>query len=139
MLSISAVPGRQSELVERLDKTLTLDKNQEINSLFDIQSENSSNTFIIIIAFGFIGLLIVLSGYLLIPNIMYISVTKNIRFYGMLKTMGASPKQIRSIVRRQAFHLSVIGIPVGIILGTLISFIAVPYALEIFDAGFGTE
>ncbi|MGI5968746.1 MAG: ABC transporter permease [Lachnospiraceae bacterium] len=137
MLSISAVPGRQSELVERLDKTLTLDKNQEIYSLFDIQSENSSNTFIIIIAFGFIGLLIVLSGYLLIYNIMYISVTKNIRFYGMLKTIGASPKQIRSIVRRQAFHLSVIGIPVGIILGTLVSFIAVPYALEIFDAGSG--
>ena len=139
ILSISAVPGRQSELVERLDKTLTLDKNQEINSLYDVQSENASNTLVIIVAFGFIGLLIVLSGYLLIYNIMYISVTKNIRFYGMLKTIGASPKQIRSIVRRQAFHLSVIGIPVGIILGTLVSFIAVPYALEMFAAGSQTD
>lgn len=64
-------------------------------------------------------MIIVFSGYLLIYNVMYISVTKDIRFYGMLKTIGTAPKQIKKIVKMQAFRLSVIGIPVGILLGTL--------------------
>lgn len=37
-----------------------------------------------------LALFIVLSGYLLISNVMYISVARDIRFYGMLKTIGAS-------------------------------------------------
>lgn len=64
-------------------------------------------------------MIIVFSGYLLIYNVMYISVTKDIRFYGMLKTIGTAPKQIKKIVKMQAFRLSVIGILVGILLGTL--------------------
>lgn len=42
-----------------------------------------------------IALFIVLSGYLLIYNVLYIAVTKNINFYGLLKTIGTSPRQIK--------------------------------------------
>lgn len=87
---------------------------------------------------GLIGLIIVLSGYLLIYNVMFISVTKDIRFYGMLKTIGTSPLQIKKIVRMQAFRLSVIGIPLGIAIGTAVSFAAVPYALKMFGGGMNT-
>lgn len=48
-------------------------------------------------------MIIVFSGYLLIYNVMYISVTKDIRFYGMLKTIGTAPKQIKKIVKMQAY------------------------------------
>lgn len=57
------------------------------------------------------------SGYLIIYNIFYINVYSDIRFYGLLKTIGTTGKQLRSIVRRQAFLLSAAGIPIGLVLG----------------------
>lgn len=132
MLSMSAKVGAQAALLEELDSQLTLKSGQVIDSTYDVQDENNSNMVVVVVAVSIIGLIIVFSGYLLIYNVMYISVTKDIRFYGMLKTIGTSPKQIRKIVRMQAFRLSVVGIPAGILLGTLISFAAVPYAMTMF-------
>lgn len=77
-------------------------------------------------------LFIMISGYLLIYNVVYIAVTKDIQFYGMLKTIGTSPKQIRKIVKGQAFRLSVIGIGIGLLLGASTSFVAVPLAMGTF-------
>lgn len=61
--------------------------------------------------------LIVLTGYLIIYNIFQISVSNDIRFYGLLKTIGTTGRQIRRIVRRQALLLSAQGIPIGLALG----------------------
>ncbi len=65
-------------------------------------------------------LLITFTGYLIIYNIFRISVAGDIRFYGLLKTIGTTGKQIKSILRRQAFLLSLLGIPIGWVLGWLI-------------------
>lgn len=62
-------------------------------------------------------LLIIFTGYLIIYNIFRISVTGDIRFYGLLKTIGTTGRQIRSIIRRQALLLSCVGIPVGLAVG----------------------
>ncbi len=62
-------------------------------------------------------LLIVFTGYLIIYNIFQISVMRDTRFYGLLKTIGTTGKQIRQIIRRQALVLSAIGIPGGLIIG----------------------
>lgn len=134
-LSMSSKTGSQSKLLEELSQALTLQNGQEIESSYDVQDENGSNLIVTISIIGLIGLIIILSGYLLIYNVMYISVTKDIRFYGMLKTIGTSPKQISKIVQNQAFRLSVFGIPIGIALGTITSFVIVPYALEMFGSG----
>ena len=87
-------------------------------------SETITNRILIAGLFGTIGLIIVFSGYLLIYNVLYISITKDIQFYGMLKTVGTTPKQIRKMVRLQAFSLAGIGIPIGMGLGTAASFVA---------------
>ena len=58
-----------------------------------------------------------LTGYLIIYNIFQISVVNDIKFYGLLKTIGTTRRQIRSIIYKQAFMLSGIGIPVGLVLG----------------------
>ena len=65
-------------------------------------------------------LLILLTGYLIIYNVFQISVTSDIRFYGLLKTIGATPRQLRRIIRQQALTLSLAGIPLGLVLGWLI-------------------
>lgn len=134
-LSMSAKLSSQAKLVMELEEKVTLKEGQEIESGYDVQSDNVSNAVIVAAAVGLIGLIIVFSGYLLIYNVMYISVTKDIRFYGMLKTVGTSPRQIHNIVAMQAFRLSAVGIPLGILLGTLISFVVVPYAMEMFGSG----
>lgn len=84
-------------------------------------------------------LLIIFTGYLIIYNIFQISVIKDIRFYGLLKTIGTTSKQIRQIINRQALLLAIIGIPVGLILGFLIGRALVPVivASSNYDANAG--
>lgn len=65
-------------------------------------------------------LLIILTGYLIIYNIFQISVIRDIQYYGLLKTIGATGRQIKKIIRRQALRLGIIGIPAGLIFGYLI-------------------
>lgn len=65
------------------------------------------------------SLLILLTGYLIIYNIFLISVSGDIRFYGLLKTIGTTGRQIRRMIRRQALLLSVLGIPAGLFAGWL--------------------
>ena len=83
-------------------------------------------------------LLITLAGYLIIYNIFQISVLRDIRFYGLLKTIGTAGRQIRTIIRRQALFLSCMGIPLGLILGWLTGCALVPLMLaqSLGGAGF---
>ena len=73
-----------------------------------------ATTLIAIIAFL---VLVIFTGYLIIYNIFQISVTGDIRFYGLLKTIGITPRQLRRIIRQQALFLCIVGIPVGLLLG----------------------
>lgn len=74
-------------------------------------------------------LIILITGYLIIYNIFQISVIGDIRFYGLLKTIGTTKKQLRRLIRRQAVMLSVIGIPIGLTAGFVISRIILPFTL----------
>ncbi|WP_325199724.1 ABC transporter permease [Oscillibacter sp.] len=81
-----------------------------------------SNSFDIttLLAIVVLLLLIIFTGYLIIYNVFQISVTNDIRFYGLLKTIGTTGKQLKRIVRQQALLLSLIGIPFGLLLGFVI-------------------
>lgn len=65
-------------------------------------------------------LLIIFTGYLIIYNVFQISVTNDIRFYGLLKTIGTTGRQLRRIIRQQALPLSLAGIPLGLLVGWFI-------------------
>ena len=62
-------------------------------------------------------LLIIFTGYLIIYNVFQISVANDIRFYGLLKTIGTTGRQIKRVVRQQALLLSLLGIPLGLAIG----------------------
>lgn len=62
-------------------------------------------------------LLILLTGYLIIYNVFQISVMKDIRYYGLLKTVGTTGRQMEQILHRQAWRLALYGIPAGLVLG----------------------
>ena len=74
----------------------------------------------VVIAIAAMLLLIIFTGYLIIYNVFQISVAGDIRFYGLLKTIGTTPRQLRRIIRLQALALSAAGIPIGLVLGWLI-------------------
>lgn len=118
-----------------LEKEIPLKEGQEFNYNYDTEDEVSSGVLASMATVGIISLFIVLSGYLLIYNVMYIAVTKDINFYGLLKTIGTSPRQIKKIVMGQALRLSIIGIPIGLIIGLLVSFGVVPLAMDTFSSG----
>lgn len=80
-------------------------------------------------------LLILAAGYLIIYNIFRISVMKDIRLYGQLKTIGASPKQIKYIVRRQGMRLLLLGMPAGLILGLLIGNLLLIFIMKSTSSG----
>ena len=63
------------------------------------------------------ALVILLAGYLIISNIFRISILKDLKMYGQLKTIGASPKQLHRLMVKQADFLNLIGIPIGLICG----------------------
>ncbi len=75
----------------------------------------------------------IVTGYLIIYNIFQISVVNDIRFYGLLKTIGTTRRQLKKIIYRQAFRLSVIGIPLGLIIGYLCGNIIVPFVMNSMD------
>lgn len=85
----------------------------------------------------FAGLLfiIILSGYLIIYNIFYINVTTDIRYYGLLKTIGTTGRQLRRMVRQQAFLLSAAGIPLGLFAGWFVGKAVLPAIYITMDFG----
>lgn len=73
---------------------------------------------------------IFIAGYLLIYNVFYISIAQDIRFYGMLKTLGTTARQIRKIVYKKAVRLSLVGIPLGLLLGWPIGRLLLPVIVD---------
>ena len=84
------------------------------------------------IFWGIAGIVVVtcLSAYLLIYNIMYLSVAGNIRYYGLLQTIGMTGKQIRSLIKKQMIWIGGIGTSLGLFLGFFVSFSSIPVAIE---------
>lgn len=78
---------------------------------------------------GFV-FMICLSAYLLIYNIMYLSVAGNIRYYGLLQTIGMTQRQILWFINAQILLIGGTGITGGLLSGSLISFGLVPAVIR---------
>ncbi len=91
-------------------------------------SAQIANTFdpVTVLFASILVLLFMLSGYLIILNIFKISVSNDVRFYGLLKTVGTTGRQIRKIIKKQGIILSLIGIPIGLLLGFLLGSLIAP-------------
>lgn len=73
--------------------------------------------------------LVFVSGYLIIYNIFQISVAADIRFYGRLKTLGATKRQLKKIIYSQARRLCLVGIPFGLVIGYFLGAVFVPFMI----------
>ncbi len=118
--------------VKELERDVKLSGDQKLKvvPLYDNGSMADTGTLLAMI---FIVFIIMSSGYLLIYNVLSLSVSKDIRYYGLLKTIGTTPAQLGKIVMGQAFRLTVVGIPAGLLLGGFVSLFTVPTALSLLN------
>ena len=106
------------EKTEKISKAAGFTKagtGMEVNPAYNLFEEDSFSFSSLAVMILFV----ILAGYLIIYNIFNISVKTDIRAYGLLKNVGTTGKQLKKIVRMQAWRLSAIGIPIGLLCGYL--------------------
>lgn len=118
MVSLKDKHQDADKIMSQLNKDLNLAKNQKLYS-FGLLT-NKTDGLLSIVACAFLAILIVLSGYFIINNIMQLSINNDIYFYGQLKTIGTTPKQIKSIVKKETLFYALLAIPMGLVFGITI-------------------
>ena len=81
---------------------------------------------------GLIGLITVtcLCAYLLIYNIMYLSVAGKVRYYGLLQMVGMKEKQIKRMMKEQMLLIGSAGTVLGCLSGGVVSFFLIPVVVK---------
>lgn len=72
-----------------------------------------------------VTLIIITSSVFCIRNLFLISTTEKVKQYGVLASVGATRKQIKKSVLFEALLMGLVGIPLGLILGLLATFILI--------------
>ena len=67
---------------------------------------------------GVLFLLVLLAGVLMIASSFNMNVLERIRFFGLMRCLGASKKQVGRFVLLEGMRLSIKGIPLGLLAGT---------------------
>ena len=130
------------EFLKQMENTYLIDANKYLIDLetnpLSASSISSLGTVVCIV----IGI-IVFTSVFCIKNSFDISITEKIKQYGMLRSIGATKKQIKRNVFYEATILGLIGIPLGILLGYLASYILIIisnyYLTDMIEAGFKLE
>ncbi|WP_010299614.1 ABC transporter permease [Clostridium senegalense] len=139
-------PRKIYEILPQIAKSagLTKDEHGQYNvryntsllTLYGISNKNDESTQIIgIIAMVIILTLLVMGTFILIIyNAFSLSANSRIKQLGILKSLGATPRQIRHSVIYEGFLLWIIQLPIGIITGYLFSYMVVFKINEILSA-----
>ncbi|WP_239618932.1 ABC transporter permease [Cohnella mopanensis] len=118
LIVLTLKPGvdinRQIEAFTKLNDSLFT--NEQLLALMGEAADNGLNKALAIIFGTLIGL-VVLSTIAVIYNAFHIAVLERIRQFGLLRTLGATPGQIRNLVFREATALAAVGVPLGLAIG----------------------
>lgn len=71
--------------------------------------------------------LVLAAGILMIASSFNMGVMERTQFFGMLRCLGASKRQIKKIVLLEGINFSLKGIPIGLLVGTIIVWISSAY------------
>ncbi len=100
----------------------------------------SNGTMNVVYALGGIAIgVILVTAVFCIRNSFVISLTEKMRLYGMLSSVGATGKQRRGMVYREALWLGLLGIPLGLVCGTAATFLLVKATGKMLLVGAGVE
>lgn len=110
--------------------------NTPLLSLYGINDKHNTNIEAIVILTTIIIMTLLVMGafILIIYNAFSLSANSRIKQLGVLKSLGATPKQIKHSVIYEGFVLWLIQLPIGIMIGYLFSHIVVFKVNEILSA-----
>lgn len=109
---------------DQLDEELMTSYCREITEEYQLPNLRMNNRYFTYVSKSFnfalmagVIAIVLIGGYIVIQSIFRISINDKIRSYGQLRTIGATPKQIKRIVKREGRKLGSIGILIGTVLG----------------------
>ena len=115
------LPGTIADLRDALD----------LNEMQVFQSSGYiDNSWKILLGVVGLALVIALSAYLLVYNILYLSAAGKSRYYGLLQTLGMTERQVAQLVRRQMLGIAFAAMAVGTMLGAGTSLVVVPQLMR---------
>ena len=89
-------------------------------------SSRFTRTFVTIAAV--LSVVIVGISVVVISNAFRVSATERLRQFGLLKSVGATKKQIRRTVLYESVYIAMLGIPIGLVIGLVVQLIGVKVA-----------
>lgn len=110
------LPATAEKMLKNAPSGTTASLNYDLTALYG--STQYGNINVLLWSFCLILIAIIMVGSVsLIYNAFSISVSERTKQFGLLSSIGATKKQIRSSVRFEALALAAIGIPIGILCG----------------------
>lgn len=102
---------------------------------YDSKNDTSigDETIYTVLAGCSVGLLVLVAAGLVIYNILKIQVDKEVRNYGMLRAIGANRRKLYELVILKILTLSIIGLPIGSLVGLLSAKMITKMAVGFFN------
>ncbi|MGL5346848.1 MAG: ABC transporter permease [Peptostreptococcaceae bacterium] len=116
--------GDFDQTLETLKSLSNKDNIEENYSLIRLHQMDSNKSMVVLV--GIVIFIVLLATIIVIYNSFQINVAERMKQFGLLRSLGATKKQIRAIVFREATILLIIAIPIGLLLS-----IGAIYALQI--------
>ena len=116
--------------LEKLGEKDTVVANESLLTAEGAGEGSTSGSLYMVI--GIIIAIVVIATIAVIYNAFQISVVERMKQFGLLRAVGATPKQIRSIVLREATILAIIGVPIGLLCG-VIAIYSISFAFSIIS------
>ncbi len=125
--SSGSVQKNLNKITEQLGQT----EQQSVTALSGRQMSLRDIALVLVVILFFM-----VDGFLIIYNINSISVTRDVQFYGLLKTLGISPRQLKRVIYYRMGRVLLLALPVGLLLGCVMTQWIVPLLLGDLLEGF---
>ncbi len=101
--------------------SLSDDQVSENTKLLGLLGQSSSAFMMQVYASAIVLFILVLcAGILMITSSLNSNVAQRIEFFGLMRCVGATPKQVMRLVRKEALHWCRLAIPAGVAAGTVV-------------------
>lgn len=111
------------EIIRELGKKIGVpEKNVNVNSYYLTWALDPGTETVT--GCAMVAVIVILFSVVVIYNIFQVGITQKIQEYGKLKALGMTRKQLKQVIQREGMFLAVIGVPIGLLLGYLVSLVS---------------
>ncbi|WP_414151685.1 ABC transporter permease [Acetobacterium carbinolicum] len=113
--------------ISDIQQTLGLSDKQVIENKLLLgvmgQSEDSTMMQLYLMA-GILFVLVLMAGTFMIASSFNLSVSERVKFFGMLRCLGATKRQVKRYVRLEGLRYCLTGVPIGLLAGCILMWFA---------------